>query len=53
MRNGWRWLCLLLLLLAACNDTKQPSGFVVLRADRRVLSLRVHNCWQANCGCDT
>lgn len=35
MRNGWLWLGFAgALLLVACNDAKQPSGFVVLRADR-------------------
>jgi hypothetical protein len=33
VRKRWRWLGLLVLLLVACNDTKQPSGFVILRAD--------------------
>jgi hypothetical protein len=36
MCSRWRWLGLLAsaLLLVACNDAKQPSGFVILRTDR-------------------
>lgn len=36
MPDRWQWLGLLAgaLLLVACNNTKQPSSFVVLRTDR-------------------